>query len=155
MQVYSTGHEGSESHGQWSETSPNAWTSGITPTPEGIETDSPVADGLKGDDASMMRSNEASISLELKRSAKRNAQLKRALECRFRATSDRKSIPDDMRGLSMNGFDGRARQAEIWDAFASAHQASIIYKATGNPRAVQILLGHKNIETRFAIWESI
>lgn len=33
-------------------------------------------------------------------------------------------------------------------------KASIIYKATGNIRAIQILLGHSKIETPFAIWGS-
>lgn len=34
-------------------------------------------------------------------------------------------------------------------------KASIIYKQTGNLRAVQILLGHTKIERRFVIWASI
>jgi hypothetical protein len=33
-----------------------------------------------------------------------------------------------------------------WHALTSANQASIIYRATGNLRAVQILLGHSKIE---------
>jgi site-specific recombinase XerC len=34
----------------------------------------------------------------------------------------------------------------LWHPFASADEASIIYKATGNLGAIQILLGHTRIE---------
>lgn len=34
----------------------------------------------------------------------------------------------------------------VWHPFAPAHEGSIIYKATGNLRAIQILLGHSKIE---------
>lgn len=34
----------------------------------------------------------------------------------------------------------------IWHALASANQGVDIYRATGNLRAVQILLGHSKIE---------
>lgn len=40
----------------------------------------------------------------------------------------------------------RAAPRRVWDALAPADQASIIYKASGNLRAVQILLGHAKIE---------
>lgn len=44
------------------------------------------------------------------------------------------------------GRGNRTSTSGIRDAFAATDQASIIYKATGNLRAVQILLGHTKIE---------
>jgi site-specific recombinase XerC len=37
-------------------------------------------------------------------------------------------------------------QAPVWHTFDAPNAASLIYKATGNLRAIQILLGHTNIE---------
>tara|TARA_A100001391_G_scaffold132564_1_gene91633 strand:- start:423 stop:647 length:225 start_codon:yes stop_codon:yes gene_type:complete len=52
-----------------------------------------------------------------------------------------------MRSLSTNGFrrSGSA-SGEYGTHSLRRTKASIIYKATGNLRAVQILLGHTNIE---------
>jgi site-specific recombinase XerC len=44
------------------------------------------------------------------------------------------------------GDRNRSSQRGIWHTFAEAHQASLIYKATGNLRAVQILLGRTKVE---------
>ena len=35
----------------------------------------------------------------------------------------------------------------LWDAFAALNQGELIYRRTGNLRAVQLLLGHKKIES--------
>jgi hypothetical protein len=39
------------------------------------------------------------------------------------------------------GFEHRARPEAVWNTFHETHQASQIYKKTGNIRAVQLLLG--------------
>lgn len=44
------------------------------------------------------------------------------------------------------GFNDRPRKAGVRHSFEAQDKASLIYKATGNLRAVQILLGHTNIE---------
>jgi site-specific recombinase XerC len=40
----------------------------------------------------------------------------------------------------------RSRPAEVRDAFHAPDQATLIYRRTSNLRAVQLLLGHTNIE---------
>ena len=37
--------------------------------------------------------------------------------------------------------------AAVWNTFAPSHQATLIYRRTGNLRAVQLLLGHTKIES--------
>ena len=38
-------------------------------------------------------------------------------------------------------------QGRLWHALPAPHKAALIYKQTGNLRAVQILLGHTKIES--------
>lgn len=45
------------------------------------------------------------------------------------------------------GCEHRTRFGEVLDALASAHKAVLIYRRTGNLRAVQLLLGHSKIES--------
>jgi site-specific recombinase XerC len=35
----------------------------------------------------------------------------------------------------------------LWNTLLAAHQATLIYRRTGNLRAVQLLLGHTKIES--------
>ena len=35
----------------------------------------------------------------------------------------------------------------VWDTFATTDEATLIYRRTGNLRAVQLLLGHTKIES--------
>nr|WP_245272651.1 hypothetical protein [Mesorhizobium sp. LNHC221B00] len=51
-----------------------------------------------------------------------------------------------MRAWSMNGFRRLAFAVRIMAPTRFVVKASIIYKATGNLRAIQILLGHTKIE---------
>jgi integrase len=55
------------------------------------------------------------------------------------------SAPDNMHDLLMNGY-GLLRQ-DYGTHSLRRTKASIIYKQTGNLRAVQILLGHTKIES--------
>ena len=41
----------------------------------------------------------------------------------------------------------RAGPEAIWGAFAATTKATLIYRRTGNLRAVQLLLGHTKIES--------
>jgi site-specific recombinase XerC len=41
----------------------------------------------------------------------------------------------------------RAGPEAIRDAFAATHKSDLIYRRTGNLRAVQLLLGHTKIES--------
>ncbi len=57
------------------------------------------------------------------------------------------SAPGSMAGLSMNGWRGVGmKRSEYGTHSLRRTKASIIYRATGNLRAVQILLGQSKIE---------
>ena len=52
-----------------------------------------------------------------------------------------------MPGSCLSGSEASAGPEAIWDAFTATHKATLIYRRTGNLRAVQLLLGHTKIES--------
>lgn len=75
---------------------------------------------------------------------------------RFRAVSllvapKHASVCEDCRRVG-NGY--RSNAGGIWHPLHAPNQASLIYKATGNLRAIQILLGHSKIENTVRTWAS-
>jgi hypothetical protein len=59
----------------------------------------------------------------------------------------RLAIRDSTRGWSANRLPALGWTRASWHALIATNQGTLIYRRTGNLRAVQLLLGHKKIES--------